>query len=564
MLPERGINTFLNEDRLLYGPWQMLERDVARLMLANGFEDVRIVGGVGDKGGDVLGTSNGKLWVWQCKYTSTGPAPKTAIREVVDAGSYYHGDRLIVATSRPASDSMKTEKAMFERQGLSVEIADPQVLLRLMRRTPEYPHQKKKLRDYQLEATQLFRRALTDTGRAQLVMATGLGKTVVMADVVADLLQDGLVENDRVLILAHTVPLVEQLHSTFWYQLPKWVPTHQYTGTERPSFWDGITFATIQSVRSNIEDIPVCGLVLVDEAHHVGAETFRESIERLAPNMLGGVTATPWRGDGYDIDQILGPAVFQMGIAEGLRRGFLSEVDYRMYGDNIDWEFVQKASRHHYSLSQLNRNLILPTRDEEAAKIILQVFREEHRTGGIVYSPTILHANSFAAMLRHFGLHAECVSSNDAPRDRDALIARFKAEEMDILVTVDLFNEGVDVPDVDLLIFMRATHSRRIFVQQLGRGLRFSETKDKVIVLDFVSELSRMAEVLDLDRSARGSEVERLGLGNRLVQFENRSAGDFLTNWMLDQASLILNEGNPTLDLPRFDYPEPPEPGGVQ
>jgi superfamily II DNA/RNA helicase len=143
-------------------------------------------------------------------------------------------------------------------------------------------------------------------------------------------------------------------------------------------------------------------------------------------------------------------------------------------------------------------------------------------------------------------------------------MARFRAGKLDFVATVDLFNEGVDVPDVDMIVFMRATHSRRIFVQQLGRGLRVSKTKDKVVVLDFVTDLRRIAEVIHLDKAVRGGSVEQLGLGSRLVEFDDKSAGNFLREWMLDQASLLDREDDPLLELPKFNFPEPPAPGGVQ
>jgi superfamily II DNA or RNA helicase len=117
---------------------------------------------------------------------------------------------------------------------------------------------------------------------------------------------------------------------------------------------------------------------------------------------------------------------------------------------------------------------------------------------------------------------------------------------------------------VDIIVFMRATHSRRIFVQQLGRGLRVSKKKNKVVVLDFVTDLRRMAEVIELDKAARDGSLERLGLGNRLVEFKDKSAGTFLREWMLDQASLLDREDDPLLQVPQFNYPEPPAPGGIQ
>lgn len=559
-----GQGSFLDDRRLLHGPWQAFERDVARLLLANGFDDVRIVGGTGDRGGDVLGVQRGELWVFQCKHTRTTPPSKDAIGEVVEAAKYYGAHRMVVATSRPPSEAFIAEKQRYERTGLKIQVAEPRILMGMMANSPEYAPARRGLRSYQESVTDRFREALLDTGRAQIVLATGLGKTIVMAEVVADLLRDNLVEDGRVLVLAHTRSLVDQLHRAFWFQLPKWVSTQHLADGEFPTYWDGITFATVHSALANLERLPRFGLILVDEAHHIGAEMFQRTIRVLDPPMLGGVTATPWRGDGYDLDEILGPALVKIGIAEGLQQGFLSDVDYRLLADNLDWETVQNLSKHQYSLKELNKRLIIPTRDEEAARVVKQVFEDESRRAGIVFSPTIIHAESFAAMLRRYGFRAEAVSSGIDARERDVLMSRFRAGQLDFVTTVDLFNEGVDVPDVDLLVFMRATHSRRIFVQQLGRGLRVSSGKSKVVVLDFVSDLRRAADVVDLDRAVRGGDVERLGLGSRIIQFHDASAGSFLKEWLLDQASLFLRDGDPTLERPDMNYPQPLTPGGIQ
>ena len=556
--------TFLDDRRLLRGPWQAFERDTARFLLANGFDDVRIVGGTGDHGADVLAVLGSQLWVVQCKWTSGAGPPKTAVQQVVEAGRVYKADHLLVATSRAPGEAFYQERDRYRRSGLDVKVAYPKILRDYMKRTPEYPPARRQLRDYQEHASTRFREGLLDTGRGQIVMATGLGKTVVMAELVADLLRDELLATGRILVLAHMRQLVDQLHRSFWYQLPKWITTHQLYGGETPSYWEGITFATVQSVAERLSTLPSFDLILVDEAHHIGAPTFRHAIEALEPKMLGGVTATPWRGDKFDIDDLLGPPLVRIDIAEGLRRGFLSEVDYRMLADNIDWNLVQRASKYNYSLSQLNKKLILPIRDAKAAQMVNDVYRRENRRSGIVYSPSIEHAHTFAGVLRQYGLTAKAISSNMSPRERACLMASFRAGHIDILTTVDLFNEGVDVPDVDLIVFMRVTHSRRIFVQQLGRGLRVSPGKEAVVVLDFVSDLRRLADVVRLDRDVRGGHVERLGLGHELVQFSDETAGNFLREWTLDQASVFEREGDPSLAVPNLRFPEPPGPGSVQ
>ena len=113
-----------------------------------------------------------------------------------------------------------------------------------------------------------------------------------------------------------------------------------------------------------------------------------------------------------------------------------------------------------------------------------------------------------------------------------------------------------------MIVFMRVTHSRRIFVQQLGRGLRVTPNKDKVIVMDFVSDLRRIAEVIELHKASRG-DVERLRLPG-LVQFRDEGAGSFMRDWMRDQADLFTREGDPQLELPAFDFPAPHNKGSVQ
>lgn len=558
------MTTFLDQRRLLHGPWKAFERDIGRLLIVNGFEDVRVVGGSGDRGADVLGVKNGELWVAQAKFTSGSPPPRSAVQEVVDAGAFYRADRMMVACSRHPGAALLAERDRFARLGFRVDVMGPPELLAAVDRAREFPRSRRDLRPYQADAVTAFRSALVDTGRGQVVLATGLGKTVVMAETVAELLKDALIHEGRVLVLAHTRDIVDQLHRAFWHQLPKTIPTHRLEGGERPSFWDGITFATVQSVTAAAADLPRFGLILVDEAHHIGADSFNQTIRALEPPMLGGATATPWRGDGFDIDMALGPPVVRIGIEDGLRRGFLSEVDYRLLADNVDWDFVRELSEHHYSLQELNRRLILPTRDDEAARMIRESFDSEGRRAGIVFSPTKLHAQHMAGQLRRYNLRSEAILGDLNPRERDRLMSAFRRGDIDVLTSVDLFNEGVDVPDVDLIAFMRVTHSRRIFVQQLGRGLRVSPMKDKVIVLDFVSDLRRVAEVIRLDRAAREGPIERLGLGNRIINFHDASAGGFIMEWMKDQADLLLREGDARLELPRFNFPEPSLPGSVQ
>ncbi len=550
---------FFNDQRIIEGPWAAFERDFARLLLFQGFDDVRLVNGPGDKGADIIGAINNELWVFQSKYRKNAQIAPKAVSEAVGAAEFYGADRIGVVISRAPTESFRMKVAEFSDMGYDIDVFGPKKISNLANNSPLYPPSRKDLRkEYQVDVAEDFFDGLTQRGKSLIVLATGLGKTVVMSEVVTKLFDDQRLDNERVLVVAHTRPLVRQLIREFWDQLPKYIPTHILMGGEFPSFFKGITFATIQSVKNNITMLPKFDAVFIDEAHHAGAPSFVQTIDKLDPKMLGGVTATPWRGDGFNIELLFNKADAKVGIAEGLAHGFLSKTDYRLIADDIDWEFVQNKSKNKYSVKQLNKRLLIPERDEKAASIIKEVFINEKRTSAIIFSPSIDHATQFAGWLNHVGLKAACIFSSQKSREQELIMSKFKSGQFDVVVTVDMFNEGVDIPNVDLVAFLRATHSRRIFVQQLGRGLRVSDDKDKVIVLDFVSDLRRMALVLDLDKSVKSLEIEKVGLGDKLINFNDKSAGSFLEEWLLDQADLFKREEDPALEIPeKFNYPEP-------
>ena len=566
-VPDLLSRSFLNPNSLSVGPWQAFERLIARLMLARGFLDVRLVGGAGDRGGDVLGTYAGIRWVVQCKFSQSGSISSHAFDEVIRAAEVYGCDRMLLAVSCTAPVALRDAESDYKWRGYNVDLVDAEGILALAADTTEFPPARRELYDYQVEAVRLLDEALAETGRGQLVLATGLGKTVVLSQLVARLFAGQRLTPARVYVVAHTRDLVDQLHRAFWHQLPRWVPTHRYVGGDRPVSLDGVegvVFATVQTLAAQVDAAPPCGLLVVDEAHHLGADTFRRLVRAMEPPLLAGATATPWRGDGYEISDLLGPPVMSYGIEDGLARGFLSEIDYRIHADDLDWRMIQELSENRYSLPQLNRRLLIPTRDERAVRIIRRTFEDHGLRRGIVYSPSLVHARGFRALLRQYDFRSECVSGEMSAREREAVLSRFSAGELDFVTSVDLLNEGVDVPDVDLVVFMRATHSRRIFVQQLGRGLRVAPGKSMVVVLDFVSDLKRVREVVELDRAVRGAHVESLGLGPNLIEFADVTAADFMREWVMDQASLKSRVGSVDLELPPFEFPDTSPYGNVQ
>lgn len=548
-----------NHHLLKFGPWQEFERNFARLLLYGGWKDVKVVGRSGDGGADVLALDPyNRRWVFQCKFTSRNGVGAEAIHEVRRAGKLYEADALSVVTSQVPTRAFFNELKRLHELDLDIYHIGPEKLYEQVEKLPDYIPNRPTLRGYQENAVDAVRNALLDTGQAQLILATGLGKTVVMAEVVNDLLADELLGDGRVLVIAHTVPLVNQLLTSFWKQLPKTVSTHRLAGGEKPGNYEGITFATIQTL-ANMTELPIFDLVIVDEAHHLGAPEYAKTVERLEAPRILGVTATPWRADGYSIDHWLGPPVFSMGIKDGLEQGYLSDIDYRIMVDDLDWEMVRQASAFGYTIQQLNKRLLIPHRDQKAINIIRETFQQEDRKRGLVFSPSQVHAISFASDLRKNGYRAAAVVTDTPPIDRFKLISQFAAGHLDFLCVVDIFNEGIDVPDVDLLVFMRVTHSRRIFVQQLGRGLRLGDDKDKVVVLDFAADVRRVHAAMDI-AAVNPDEVERLPMHHALIQFANRSMGKFFYEWIMDLGNIQDYEENdlvtlPILDPDQFDFP---------
>ena len=248
-----------------------------------------------------------------------------------------------------------------------------------------------------------------------------------------------------------------------------------------------------------------------------------------------------------------GDAVFKMGIVDGMSRGFLAQVDYRLFVDEIDWSVVSEASETGLTIRDVNARLFLPQRDEGVVDHLRDAWAGVVEPRAIVFCRTIDHAEEFASLLRGSGWRrASAISNRQSRRDRAVLMSEFRDGRVPIITAVDIFNEGVDVPDVNILCFLRVTHSRRIFVQQLGRGLRLRVGKASVRVLDFVSDIRRVAATLELQRGLEGAagEIERLTIPHATFSFSEPQIGSLLQEWIEDAATLEDAEEEVRLQFP--------------
>lgn len=549
---------FLDAASLLdSGPLQFPRR-IERLLWHLGFSDVSNIDGSGDEGGDILAFHKGDIWVIQCKWKRHGAVGADAVDEVTRARDHYRAHNAVVVTNTRFSPDARQRVANLARLGPEILLWGGTDLTTSFDRVPRRFGQVTP-RPYQAEALQALTVDLDGSGRALLVLATGLGKTVVGGEVIAEHLRR--TPQDQVLVVAHAKDLIQQLERALWRHLPKEVPTRLLTGDTRPDDLSGLTCATVGSALSVARFGYRPNLIMIDEAHHLGEHgQYDELLEILSTARHLGVTATPWRGDKHDITHQLGTPSFSLGIEEGMQRGYLAQVDYRLFVDDIDWDIVREASDHSYGLAELNARLFLPQRDEAIRDELATTWAATLNPRAIVFCRTIEHAERLADLLRRTPLWsgALAIHARLAKRERQNRLLAFRAGEVPILTAVDILNEGVDVPDVNILCFARVTHSRRIFVQQLGRGLRLRDGKDRVTVLDFVSDLRRIAAALKLKRALDGDgEIETLiKVTPSNIDFSDQKVETLMNEWIKDAASLETAYDEHRLQFPATRSPQ--------
>lgn len=545
------MNHFLSKSSLLNGGPYGLVRATQRMLLHVGFDDVRIIDGANDQGADLLAAKDGEKWVIQCKWTSGKHVDEAGVNDCERAKRHYSAEKAMLVTNAHLSPKAQMRRQNLLALGIKITLLDGSILEKLWKRSATHPVTPVRLRDYQQEARENIKADINKKGSSLLVLATGLGKTMVAASVIKDYLDAGAT---RILVLAHLKELVEQLEKAVWPVLGKHINSQVLHGDSKPNSFEGVTVATPDSIILNPDFEYAPDLIVIDEAHHVSdSGMYSEIIERWAVSKRLGLTATPWRGDKFDIEKLFGEPSFSMGIAEGMARGWLSDVDYRIYSDNIDWDFVKSVSKHGYSIKDLNKKLFIPERDERIIEKLRETWLTTNKPQAIVFCATIEHADAFALLLRqseHAWQRTQAMHSGMTKRERDVILNNFRLGRVPVITCVDVFNEGVDVPDVSIICFLRVTHSRRIFVQQLGRGLRLSSQKNSLRVLDFVTDIRRVAAALDLKKQL-DTESERLELGSKSsVTFEDETSGVLMDYWIQEAADLETAHDDVVLNFP--------------
>nr|WP_313776924.1 DUF3427 domain-containing protein [Mycobacterium sp.] len=337
-------------------------------------------------------------------------------------------------------------------------------------------------------------RTLHDRHRNLIVAATGTGKTVIAALDYRRLAREVHGTNLKLLFVAHRKEILEQARRMYREVLTDATFGELLVDGQRPEKWRHV-FASIQSltadrlstIASNHFDV-----VVIDEFHHAQAASYQRLLDHIEPTELLGLTATPERGDGIDVRSFFGGrTAAELRLWDALEQNLLSPFHYFGIYDGTDLEAMQWR-RGGYDLAQLTG---LYTGDDARTRIVIDQLRDKitdvATMRALGFCVSVEHARYMAEKFVRVGIPARAVVGLDDSVDRRAALAALRDGDVNVLFTVDLFNEGLDIPVVDTVLFLRPTESATVFLQQLGRGLRLAPGKSVLTALDFVGHQRR-------------------------------------------------------------------------
>jgi len=323
--------------------------------------------------------------------------------------------------------------------------------------------------------------------KAAVIAATGTGKTCLAA---FDYRQSGC---GSILFIAHRENLLEQAQGAFSAIMAEPGFGCIYGGGRDISGGENAVFAMIQTLGrpENLEKFKPDAFeyLVIDEFHHSMADSYRRVIDHFTPSFLLGLTATPERLDGRDVLRLCDYNVAsEVRLLDAVDRGWLSPFQYFAVHDETDYGNITWRSTH-YDEEELSSALSRDNRSDIAAENLRRYLPSTGKIRAIAFCSSVAHARHTAERLtaKH-GLRSICLTGEVSQQERREAIERLRkpGDPLAVICTVDLFNEGVDIPELSHLLFLRPTQSFTVFLQQLGRGLRKSPGKDYLVVIDMV------------------------------------------------------------------------------
>lgn len=324
-----------------------------------------------------------------------------------------------------------------------------------------------------------------------VVAATGVGKTVISAFDYKRFFKSNR-NQTRLLFVAHREEILKQSRDTFRAILKDPNFGDMLVGNHQPTSLDHL-FVSIQSFNSKklyeTTSADFYDFIIVDEFHHAASDSYQRLLNHYQPKILLGLTATPERMDGRDILQYFdGTIAAEMRLTEAVNQKLLSPFQYFCVSDVVDLSKL-KWSRKGYDIKELE--IVYTSNDLRSNQIIKSIHKyvaSIDDVKGLGFCVSIEHAKYMAHYFNKSGIPSVCLYGNVNKSERNEAQDKLVKGEIKFIFVVDLYNEGIDIPEVNTVLFLRPTESLTVFLQQLGRGLRLSEGKDCLTVLDFVGQ----------------------------------------------------------------------------
>ncbi|MDR4947195.1 DEAD/DEAH box helicase family protein [Neobacillus cucumis] len=329
----------------------------------------------------------------------------------------------------------------------------------------------------QIEALEELNKTLEEEyNKALVVMATGLGKTYLA----------GFFSKKfkKVLFIAHREEILYQARDSFKRIMPE-KRYGIYNGRLKESEADTI-FASIYtlSMKTHLEQFSPdeFDLIIIDEFHHAAADSYQRALDYFQPRFLLGITATPDRNDNKDVYAICdGNVAFRLDFLDAINRKWLAPFKYFGVYDETDYSQITWLGNRYDEEGLLQAQL-----KEELALKVLRAWEDKKQTRTLGFCSSIRQADFLTRFFNKHGYQTISLYSQQTNGNRKQAIAQLSKGEIDAIFTVDLFNEGVDIPAVDTLLFVRPTESLTIFTQQIGRGLRLHRDKEACVIVDLI------------------------------------------------------------------------------
>ena len=337
-----------------------------------------------------------------------------------------------------------------------------------------------KLFDYQEDMKERIEKALRLHRSVMAQMPTGTGKTYLLTAVIDSFVSNNPME--KVWIVAHRRELVSQIDET----VRKF---HSYSVSNTSSLLSSVKAMSIQWLMRHYDEIEEePGMIVIDEAHHALAKTYKEMWERFPNAKFLGLTATPCRLNGKGFTDLFDVLVQSWSVPEFISKGRLATYDFvSIKSDSVTQRLIDSLQKRGADGDYQNKEMDMLLNKKPSIERLYQSLEEFGKDRkGIVYAINISHAQKITRLYQEHGVKAIAIDSKTPATERQHDIEAFKKGDIQVLVNVDIFSEGFDCPDVEFVQLARPTLSLAKYLQMVGRGLRVAKGKKNCVIIDNV------------------------------------------------------------------------------